>query len=123
MSFLLTFPPGPSRLACAPRRARPASSKRGGAQAGSRPSITTRAGAGIIRSLLSVHFLGRSGDFGAALGLGTTQPQVRLVHDHHVMQQLLVDARRQLGRVDFVLAHLFATAIEYFQAGHGYLLS
>ena len=38
-------------------------------------------------------------------------PQIGLVHDHGVVQQLLADARGQLGRVDLVRADLGAGAI------------
>ena len=56
-------------------------------------------------------FLVEPADLAAALGLGGAQPQVGLVHHHHVVQQLLVDARRKIGRLDVVLADFGAAAV------------
>ena len=55
-----------------------------------------RARPSVARTLLAIHLLGRAGDLGPRLGLGRTLPPVRLVHHHRIVQQLLVDARRDL---------------------------
>ena len=51
-----------------------------------------RAGSGVARALLPIHLLRRARHFGAGLGLGRALPQIVLVHDHGVVQQLLADA-------------------------------
>ena len=61
-----------------------------------------RAGAGVARALLAIHLLGRAGDLRRASWSVRTLPHVRLVHHHRVVQQLLVDARREVGGVDVV---------------------
>ena len=53
-------------------------------------------------SLLAVQFPGGPLDFAAGLGLGRPLPHIRLVHHHHIVQQLLVDARGKVGGVEIV---------------------
>ncbi len=76
------------------------------------------AGPGVTGALLAIHFFGRAGDFSAAFGLGGPLPLVLLVHDHHVVQQLLVDARRDFRRLDLIRADFLSGLVENSQAGH-----
>ena len=69
------------------------------------------AGAGVARALLAVHLLGRAGDHAARLGLVRALPDVRLVHHDRVVQQLLVDARSEIGGLDVVRPHFLSLAI------------
>lgn len=57
-------------------------------------------------------------DFGGAINkqllhdVVLMHPAGRQVHQHHVVQQLLVDRTAKIGRVDRLLAHLLAGGIE-----------
>ena len=73
--------------------------------------LRLRAGAGVARALLAVHLLGRAGHHAARLRLVRTLPHVRLVHHHRVVQQLLVDARSEIGGLDVVRPHFLSLAI------------
>ena len=77
-----------------------------------------RAGAGIARPLLPIHLFRRSGNHAATLRLRGSQPLIRLIHHHHVMQQLLVDAGGDVRGIDVVLADFFSQAVVNRQAGH-----
>ena len=46
-------------------------------------------------------------------------PTIGLVHDHDVVQQLLVDGRRHSGRIDFIRSNLITGAIINWQTCHG----
>src|SRR5206468_30432 len=77
----------------------------------------------VSRSLLAIHFLCTACHLGTALRLGSAQPLVGLVGYDGIVQQLLANARRQLGGIDFVLSHRFASLIVNRQARHDSLLS
>ena len=78
-----------------------------------------RAGPGVARALLAIHLLGRAGDHAARLGLVRALPQVGLVHHHRVVQQLLVDARSEIGGLDVVRPHFLSLAIVNGEFWHG----
>ena len=67
---------------------------------------------GVAGPLLAEQFLARAGDVGSAAGVDRADPAGRQVHQHHVVQQLLVDRTAKIGRVDRLLAHLLAGGIE-----------
>ena len=70
-----------------------------------------RAGTGVAGSLLAEEFLARAGDVGPAAGVDGANPPRGLVHQHHVVEQLLVDRAAEIGRVDRFFAHLFAGGV------------
>src|SRR5712671_2587567 len=77
-----------------------------------------RTGAGVARALLAIHLLGRSGDHAARLGLVRALADVGLVHDHCIMQELLADARSEIGGFDVVRTHFLSLAIVYCEFWH-----
>ena len=69
------------------------------------------AGASVAGTLLAEQLLARAGDVGPAPGVDRADPAGRQVHQHHVVQQLLVDRAAEIGRVDGLLAHLLTSGI------------
>ena len=68
--------------------------------------------------LLLVKLLLRTSDVATPLRLDRTQPSVRLVHDHRVMQQLLVHAHSQDHRVELIGRHLLPRLVEHRHTNH-----
>ena len=69
------------------------------------------ADAGVAGPLLAEQLLARAGDVGPAAGVDRADPAGRQVHQHHVVQQLLVDRAAEIGRVDRLLADLLAGGV------------
>ena len=63
-----------------------------------------RAGAGVAGPLLPEQLLARARHVGPAPGVHGADPAVGQVHDHHVVEELLVDLAAEVGRVDRLLA-------------------
>ena len=70
------------------------------------------ADAGVTGALLPEQLLGAAGDFTAGLRLVAANALVGLVHDDDIVQQLLVDFRRERIEIDVVLADFGAALIE-----------
>ena len=68
-------------------------------------------GAGVTGPLLAEQFLARAGDIGAAAGVDRADPARGQVHQHHVVEELLVDLAAEIGRVDRFLADFFAGGV------------
>ena len=77
------------------------------------------AGAGVAGPLLAEQLLARAGDVGPAAGVDRADPPRRQVHQHHVVQQLLVDLAAEVGRVDRLLADLLAGGVVDRYRQHG----
>ena len=77
------------------------------------------AGAGVAGPLLAEELLARAGDVGPAAGVDRADPPRRQVHQHHVVQQLLVDLAAEIGRVDRLLADLLAGGVVDRYGQHG----
>ena len=81
-------------------------------------AASPRAGPGVAGPFLAIHLFRRAGHFRAALGAHRALPQIVLVHHHRVVQQLLADSRRRLGRIKLVGPDLDSAAVVDWQTNH-----
>ena len=70
-----------------------------------------RADAGVAGALLAEELLARAGDVRPAAGVDRPDPPRGEVHEHHVVQQLLVDLAAEISQVDGLLADPLAGGV------------
>jgi hypothetical protein len=77
------------------------------------------AGAGVAGALLAEDLLARARDVRPAPGIDRADPPRGQVHQHHVVQQLLVDLAAEVGGIDRLLADPLAGGIVDRYRQHG----